>query len=262
MSLSSVTGCVSASKYHELEDQSASQSKDLEALESKSKAQELLIAELQSKLGTASKDKGALKSSVDEMQKALADLQKRQAEAERQLADFRALQASLKSMVDAGTLDVRIIGGRIVVNLGSDVLFTSGSAQLSAKGKAAVEAVTAKLAALGNKEFQIEGHTDSIPIKSSIFASNWELASARALAVVTTMRKAGMAASRLSAASYAETKPVRPNDSPDGRAQNRRIAIALVPDLSSLAGFDQLNAAGKEADAKSADKTPSGQSSD
>ena len=74
-------------------------------------------------------------------------------------------------------------------------------------------------------------------------ASNWELAAARALTVVKTMVEAGLPAERISAASYGEHKPARANDSQEGKAANRRIEIVVVPDLSSLPGFDELKRA-------------------
>jgi chemotaxis protein MotB len=83
-----------------------------------------------------------------------------------------------------------------------------------------------------------------VPIKTEKYPSNWELASARALTVVRTMIGAGMPATRVSAASYGEFKPVAANDGADGKKANRRIEIVVVPDLSNLPGFEELKQAG------------------
>ena len=74
-------------------------------------------------------------------------------------------------------------------------------------------------------------------------SSNWELASARAINVVKALVEGEMQPERLSAASFSQFKPAQPNDTKEGKAANRRIEIVLVPDLSSLPGFDELQKA-------------------
>jgi chemotaxis protein MotB len=211
-----------------------------------------LLEQSRTDLGRASeelaatlKDKAGLKDSVAEMQTALTELNRRKAEADRRLAEFKGLLARFQTLIDAGKLKVKIVDGRMVVALASDILFSSGSAALSKDGNAAVVEVAGLLASIPDRAFQVEGHTDAVPIKTTQFPSNWELASARALTVLKTMVDAGLPASRVSAASYGDQKPAASNDSPEGKAQNRRIEIALVPDLSTLPGFDELQRAGK-----------------
>jgi chemotaxis protein MotB len=84
-----------------------------------------------------------------------------------------------------------------------------------------------------------------VGIKTAQYPSNWELAAARALTVVKTMVEAGLPADRISAASFGEFKPFKPNDTAEGKAANRRIEIVVVPDLSSLPGFDELKKVGQ-----------------
>ena len=121
-------------------------------------------------------------------------------------------------------------------------MFASGSAALSPQGKAAIKEVTGVLASLKGKNFQIEGHTDNEPIvKKKQFASNWELASARAMSVLDTMLESDMPENRISVASYGQTQPVASNSTSHGKSANRRIAIVVVPDLSGLPGFAELN---------------------
>ncbi len=195
-------------------------------------------------LASTVKDKAGLKSSVDEMKAALDELNKRKAEADRRITEYRNLLARFQSLIDAGKLKVKIVDGRMVVALASDILFASGSAGLSKEGKASVEEVAAVLSSIPDRKFQVEGHTDNVPIKTAQFPSNWELASSRSLTVLKTMVEAGMPAGRVSAASFGESKPTAPNDSADNRALNRRIEIVVVPDLSTLPGFDELKLAG------------------
>lgn len=202
------------------------------------------LARLQAEMAAASKDKNALRANIEQMTLALAQLEQRRAESEARVNEYKALLSRFKALIDAGKLKVRIIDGRMVVVLATDVLFASGSANLSKEGKAAVAEVAGLLAGIAKRNFQVEGHTDNVPISTAQFQSNWELASARSINVVKEMVEAGMPAERISAASYGQHRPSVPNDSPQGKAQNRRIEIVIVPDLSTLPGFDQLQKLG------------------
>ena len=104
--------------------------------------------------------------------------------------------------------------------------------------------MAAILATLPDKRFQIEGHTDNVPIRTAQFPSNWELAADRAISVVKTLIEGGMAPDAVSAASYGEHRPIAANETRDQKAANRRIEIVMVPDLSQLPGFDELEALG------------------
>lgn len=198
------------------------------------------IDRLVADLAAITRDKSKLQGSIEEMTAALADLEKRRAEAEARVQEFRGLLSRFRALIDAGKLKVRIVDGRMVVVLATDVLFGSGSASLSKDGKAAIVEVAAVLASIPKRAFQVEGHTDAVPIASAQFPSNWELAAARAITVTRAMVEAGLPPERISAASYAEQKPVASNDTPEGKALNRRIEITIVPDLSTLPGFDEL----------------------
>lgn len=186
-------------------------------------------------------DRGALRKEVDAMKEALADLAERKAQAEARVKAYRDLVARFQTLIDAGKLDVKIIDGRMVVVLATDVLFDSGSAQLSDDGKTALTEVAAVLGSLEDRHYQVEGHTDDVPIATAQYPSNWFLAAARAIGVVTHVLENGLSPDQVSAASYGDTHPVAGNDTPEGRAQNRRIEIVVVPDLSNLPGYDELS---------------------
>jgi chemotaxis protein MotB len=191
-------------------------------------------------LAALTKDKSKLQGSVEQMTQALQDLEKRKAQAEARLNEFRSLLARFKTLIDAGKLSVRIVEGRMVVVLATDILFASGSAALSKEGKAAIVEVSQVLASIPRRSFQVDGHTDAVPIATAQFPSNWELASARAVTVLKAMLEAGMPKERISAASFADARPVAPNDTAEGKAANRRIEVTIVPDLSGLPGFEEL----------------------
>ncbi len=231
------SGCVSSSKHKAMVGDLENQ---LTMEKSANQENQKTIQSLEEKLLSTTKDRGQLQASLEEMKKAMNEMKARQAEQRKRLQEFSDLSRRFKKLTDAGTLTVNIIDGKMVVSLGSDVLFPAGSARLSKEGLQALKDVTAQLAAIPDKRYQIEGHTDTNPINTATFPSNWELASARALSVVKTMIDNGMPKERVSAASYSDTSPVKSNDSVEGRAANRRVAIVVVPDLSSLPGYDEL----------------------
>jgi chemotaxis protein MotB len=224
--LLTASACVSKGKY-----------RDLEASYAKSESR---VSELEGKLGIESTAKTQLEDSVAEMKRALEELSQRKLEAEKRIAEFKELTAKFKPLVDAQKLSVRVVNGRMVVALSTDILFPSGSAKLSKAGLPAIVEVSNVLKSIEGKKFQIEGHTDSVPIVTAQYASNWELASARALSVLKTMVDSGMKPEQISAASFGPHQPIRPNDTAENKALNRRIEIVVVPDLTGLPGFDEL----------------------
>lgn len=122
-------------------------------------------------------------------------------------------------------------GDRIkIIDMPSAAFFGSGSAELSDEGKALLQ--TMRQGALSAQETQdyiitVEGHTDNIPIATLQFPSNWELSTGRAAAVVRYLIELGIPAQRLRVAGYADTFPKVANDTPENRAQNRRVVMKL-----------------------------------
>jgi chemotaxis protein MotB len=252
------SACVSQSTYDALKrdrdglegdltksrDESTSLQAALSAEQAKVKDLSGRIDRLTADMAAMTKDKSRLQASVDDMARALAELEKRRAEAEARVAEFKNLLARFRSLIDAGKLKVKIVDGRMVVVLATDILFASGSASLSKDGKAAIAEVAQVLRSIPQRAFQVEGHTDNVPISTAQYPSNWELAAARAINVLKAMVDAGLPAERVSAASFADTRPVATNELSDGKAQNRRIEIIIVPDLSALPGFEELKRLG------------------
>jgi chemotaxis protein MotB len=210
------------------------------ATEQKLAATQAELKKTSDDLATTIKDRAGLKSSVEDMKSALDELSRRKAESDKRIAEYKNLLSRFQSLIDSGKLKVKIVDGRMVVALAADILFASGSAALSKEGKASVDEVAAVLSSIPDRKFQVEGHTDNVPIKTAQFPSNWELAAARSLTVLKSMVDAGLPADRVSAASFGESKPAVPNTTPEQKAANRRIEIVVVPDLSTLPGFDEL----------------------
>lgn len=112
------------------------------------------------------------------------------------------------------------------VEMRSSLLFDSGDATLS---NSALE-LLGKVAAIlkeQNNAVRVEGFTDTVPIHTTRYPSNWQLSSARAAAVVQLFIEQGIDASRLVAAGYGEFQPVAPNDSPENRTKNRRVVLMI-----------------------------------
>jgi chemotaxis protein MotB len=122
----------------------------------------------------------------------------------------------------------------ITVGLSSAVTFASGDAALSDAARQPLERVAEILAKLPNT-VRVEGHTDDVPIQSVRFPSNWHLSAARAQSVVRMLIDRGVEPRRLQNVGYAETRPRRPNDTPEHRAENRRIEIKIIRDRGAEA---------------------------
>jgi chemotaxis protein MotB len=118
------------------------------------------------------------------------------------------------------------------LSISSDFYFVSGSAELTEEAKILIQKVMNTLKDIPNP-IQVEGHTDNNPIVagsdlSKRYPTNWELSSQRGINVLQFMNGQGIREDRLSAAAYADTKPIKPNDTPEGRAINRRVEILVL----------------------------------
>ena len=125
-------------------------------------------------------------------------------------------------------LDVDLDPRGLVVNVVSGVLFGSGDATVTSNGQHLLDALGAIFQSMGNP-LVVEGHTDNVPISSTQFPSNWELSTTRATAVLRDLvSRDHLAASRMSASGYADTKPRATNSTAAGRAKNRRVDIVVI----------------------------------
>jgi chemotaxis protein MotB len=152
---------------------------------------------------------------------------------------YEEVLSRFRSLIDAGRLSVSISRGRMVINLPQDILFPSGSATLETGGQGTLREVAEVLAAIEDRRFQVEGHTDTQSISTVEFPSNWELSAARALSVVKLLVREGVDPVTLSGAGYGEFQPVATNETPEGRRLNRRIEIVMLPNLDVIANANQ-----------------------
>lgn len=114
----------------------------------------------------------------------------------------------------------------VTLRINESLLFPSGQAVLTSQGRGVVESLIEALSRF-NGQISVEGHTDNLPIATARFPSNWELSSARAIAVVRHLEREGLDISQMRAVGYADTQPMEPNVSAEGRAVNRRVELVL-----------------------------------
>lgn len=180
----------------------------------------------------AEQQKGRAADQVEAAKK-LAELK---AQAEARQKQFAELMSKLQKLVDTGKLQVEIRNGLMLVKLSDAILFDSGKADLKASGKATLKELAQVLTGIEGRKFQVAGHTDNEPLsKKSRFKDNWALSTARAVEVVNFMIKdGGLPAERVSAAGWADQMPIAKNDDEEGRKQNRRIEVVLLPNIDEL----------------------------
>lgn len=150
---------------------------------------------------------------------------RRQQEQMRDMA--REIMRVLAPLVAEGKVRVTQSSRGITVEINASVLFAPGRAVLAESSEQTVRAV-AEVLKNDEHAVQVEGHTDNIPIKTTNFPSNWELSTARASSVVRLFIDSGVEARRLTALGYGENRPVESNDTAQGRARNRRVAVTLL----------------------------------
>lgn len=136
---------------------------------------------------------------------------------------------------DADELTIEIKDGKVYVSMSDKLMFASGKAEVQEKGKEALEVLARVLKKNPEFEILIEGHTDNVPINTAKYKDNWDLSVARATAMVRLLEDDhGLNPDRLTASGRGEHDPKASNDTPAGRAKNRRTEIILSPNLDEI----------------------------
>jgi len=132
-------------------------------------------------------------------------------------------------------LSVEIKNGKVYVSMSDKLLFKSGSVAIENKGIEAIRVLADVLNKNGDIDILVEGHTDNIPIKTSVYHDNWDLSVARAISIVRILtNEYSIAPTRLTASGKGEYSPRASNATPEGRASNRRTEIILSPKLDEI----------------------------
>lgn len=137
-----------------------------------------------------------------------------------------SIRRALEPLTRTGQVNISEGAHGITVEVNASLLFPAGDTALQPAAQAPLRAI-AEVFAEGDFPVTIEGHTDSSPINTARFPSNWELSSVRASSIVRLFAEAGIAPSRLSAIGHADQRPIAENLTEEGRARNRRVTIRL-----------------------------------
>lgn len=143
----------------------------------------------------------------------------------------RLLEERLKQEIADKQVKIQMLEKGLVITFVSEVLFDSGKAKIKTEAYNSLDKVARVLnETVPDLDVGIEGHTDNVPIKVSGWKSNWELSSARAMSVLHYLvDRKGIAGNRVAAIGYGEFRLVASNDSKEGRRQNRRVEIVILP---------------------------------
>lgn len=154
--------------------------------------------------------------------------------------DAVELARALSSEINEGKLEIETEGRKINIRVTEKGSFKSGSATLNESFLPVLEVIRRVLAGTPGT-ISVEGHTDSIPISTAAFGSNWALSSARAVAVAHGLFEGGfLQENRFSVKGYADTRPLVPNDTVANRTKNRRVEVVIEQGLGGEVG-QQLN---------------------
>jgi chemotaxis protein MotB len=193
----------------------------------------------------------ALSDELSQAKHAIEGTRAEEAQISARLDAFRAMLGRLSPLVDHGELEVRVARNQLSLQLPESVLFESGQAYITPAGQNVLDRVAEVLRSLELREFQVAGHTDSVPLRPGLspaqrggggrFKNAWQLSAARAIEVMLFLTSRGIPRQRLSAAAHADTQPVAEDTTPQGRAKNRRIEIVLLPNPEELPDLTALN---------------------
>jgi chemotaxis protein MotB len=141
---------------------------------------------------------------------------------------LKMLSTQLSDEIKTGKVEVSMTPRGIVVSLKQAAFFSSGTDAVDLATLPTIEKVAGALKAVSNP-VRIEGHTDAVPIHTARFRSNWDLSAARSIAIMEALsNRFQIARDRMSIAGYADTVPVADNDTPEGRARNRRVDLVIL----------------------------------
>ena len=164
-----------------------------------------------------------------------ADEEKKDQKLAELLPSLKVLSEELKKEIAAGQIQINMQARGLVVSFNQAALFPSGEDVISSEAYEGLEKVAAAIAKIPNP-VRLEGHTDSRPIKTARFRSNWELSAARSIAILELLAtRFNVPRTRLSIAGYADTAPVASNETEEGRGRNRRADIVILNEQGVMA---------------------------
>jgi chemotaxis protein MotB len=239
-----LSACVSKSKYIQLESEFARTNEKLSFTNSRlsytEESREKCMDSLADCQGRITEKEGEKIQLSEKMEDLKYDIEKKESIIEEQTRVIRELhttkekiESSLQKQIEAQEVKIEEIEGKLKVTFVDKILFDTGKVEIGKRGQEALLGLADSLRENKNQNLVVEGHTDDVPIGLALmdkYPTNWELSAARAIGVARFLQEKGwLEPERLSVAAYSYYKPVASNDTAEGRRQNRRIEIILVP---------------------------------
>ena len=240
------TACVSKKKYHHVQDLADRLQKD-------SILTHVGLEDCKNKVKNLTSQRDIYQSENQVSQNDLKDLASKSnltiANQAKRLKDLQDLIQSQKDAMNklkktitdalinfkADELTVNVKDGKVYVSLQEKLLFKSGSAVVDPKGKEALGTLAKVLNVTSDITVMIEGHTDNVPMKGVEFNDNWALSVGRATSIVRILTKDySVDPQQIIASGRGEFHPMKPNDTSEGKASNRRTEIIISPNLNEL----------------------------
>ena len=232
--LSGTSSCVAKRKYLDAQDYIYDLRSDSAQLSRKNTELQSRVDLLDAANQSTSNQLIQSQAEVQAQQKRLQQLQSLIDRQRQATETLRAKVAKALGGFNADQLTVSMKNGKVYVSLAESLLFPSGSADVNAGGKEALGTLAQALNQNPDINILVEGHTDSIPITKR-FPDNWALSVARSTAIVRILTNDyNVAPARLTASGRSSYEPLESNETPEGRAKNRRTEIILAPRLDEL----------------------------
>ncbi|MEN9577004.1 MAG: hypothetical protein RJA70_13 [Pseudomonadota bacterium] len=207
------------------------------------------IQDLKKRLLESGVNLDSLTQSLEERTRALKEFEQRAKQLDAIRARFELLRSKLEALTKLG-LTVEVRDNRMLIALPGDVLFDSGKDKLTDEGTGILSQIAQIIRTdndLNQREFQVAGHTDNIPLSRGPYKDNWGLSAMRARSVVDYLVNTEETGGKLdprhwSAAGYGSTDPLVSNDTPEGRGKNRRVELVVMPNVEEMLNLNSLAA--------------------
>ncbi len=173
-----------------------------------------------------------IKSLQVALKKKDAELKEKEAKVQEQSDAFTKMQEAMKAELASKQVALKELEGRLTLTMVESILFDSGKADVKEEGRLTLHKVADVLKSTQDQDIIVAGYTDNVQIVgklAKVYPTNWELSAARAISVVKLLAADGVDPKLLSASGFSEYRPVADNDTPEGRAKNRRMEIILMP---------------------------------
>jgi len=233
---STMGACVKKSTYQKRDAEAVALTQTVEELTNRinllTRERDELLRKLKSTSDEAGQKIAVLEEENLKLKADIAELREKKEQVEAESNTYKELTREMKSELAKGEMTIKELKGKLTLDVVDRILFASGEAKVKEEGLEVLRRVVEILKNVKDRDIRIEGHTDNVRIKgmlARVYPTNWELSAARAINVVRFLQEQGLEPSLLSGAAFGEYNPLGDNETEEGRARNRRIAIVLVP---------------------------------